>query len=327
MARVATPRTRTLLFVLVLLPLWSSYLARIYAWRLILTQDGALNWSLGKLGLPDTGLRLHEHGDVDRLLVHLAAVHDPPDLRGAGADPGLVHRGFARSGREGLDDVPASDPAARAPGNRGRLDLHVLADAWRLHHAYPRRQHDFIGNVIYRNVLGLPNNLPFAAAYATVPLVVMAIYLCWRKRTRRLRGPVVETRAARLRARCRGRCSSCCSCGFRSRSSASTRSTLQHPKLADLRLHAASGSAWRGTTQRRASALWLSVKAALAATAIALVLGTMAAFAIARFRFFGRDAVSLILVLPIALPGRHHRNRARAPSSPSARSPFRSGRS
>ena len=52
MARVAAPRTRTVLFVLVLLPLWSSYLARIYAWRLILNHDGALNWSLGKIGLP-----------------------------------------------------------------------------------------------------------------------------------------------------------------------------------------------------------------------------------------------------------------------------------
>jgi putative spermidine/putrescine transport system permease protein len=35
----------------------------------------------------------------------------------------------------------------------------------------------FIGNVIYRNVLGLTNNIPFAAAYAMVPLVVMALYL------------------------------------------------------------------------------------------------------------------------------------------------------
>ena len=41
---------------------------------------------------------------------------------------------------------------------------------------------DFIGNVIYRNVLGLTNNLPFAAAYATVPLVVMAVYLALAKR-------------------------------------------------------------------------------------------------------------------------------------------------
>jgi putative spermidine/putrescine transport system permease protein len=42
---------------------------------------------------------------------------------------------------------------------------------------------DFIGNVIFRNVLGLTNNLPFAAAYATVPLIVMAIYLTLAKRT------------------------------------------------------------------------------------------------------------------------------------------------
>jgi putative spermidine/putrescine transport system permease protein len=50
-------------------------------------------------------------------------------------------------------------------------------------------------------------------------------------------------------------------------------------------------------------ALWLSLKTGLAATAIALVLGTLAAFALQRFRFFGRDTVNLMLVLPIALPG------------------------
>jgi putative spermidine/putrescine transport system permease protein len=50
-------------------------------------------------------------------------------------------------------------------------------------------------------------------------------------------------------------------------------------------------------------ALWLSVKAGLLATAIALVLGTLVAFGIHRFQFFGRNTVSLLLVLPIALPG------------------------
>lgn len=50
-------------------------------------------------------------------------------------------------------------------------------------------------------------------------------------------------------------------------------------------------------------AVLTSVKAGLGATAIALVLGTMAAFAVQRFRFFGRDTVSLLIVLPIALPG------------------------
>jgi putative spermidine/putrescine transport system permease protein len=51
------------------------------------------------------------------------------------------------------------------------------------------------------------------------------------------------------------------------------------------------------------SSLWLSVKVGLAATAVALVLGTMGSFAIHRFSFFGRDSVSFLLLLPIALPG------------------------
>jgi putative spermidine/putrescine transport system permease protein len=51
------------------------------------------------------------------------------------------------------------------------------------------------------------------------------------------------------------------------------------------------------------AALWLSVRAALIATAIALALGSLGAFAVHRFRFFGREAVSLIFVLPLALPG------------------------
>jgi putative spermidine/putrescine transport system permease protein len=59
--------------------------------------------------------------------------------------------------------------------------------------------------------------------------------------------------------------------------------------------------AWHDPEVR--SALWLSVKAGLAATALALVLGSLAAFAVHRFRFFGRETISLLLVLPLALPG------------------------
>jgi putative spermidine/putrescine transport system permease protein len=51
------------------------------------------------------------------------------------------------------------------------------------------------------------------------------------------------------------------------------------------------------------SALWLSVKAGVAATVLALALGSAAAFGVHRYRFFGREAISLLLVLPIALPG------------------------
>jgi putative spermidine/putrescine transport system permease protein len=50
-------------------------------------------------------------------------------------------------------------------------------------------------------------------------------------------------------------------------------------------------------------ALWMSVKAGICATLLALVLGTLASFAVARFRFFGRETVSFLVILPIALPG------------------------
>ena len=59
--------------------------------------------------------------------------------------------------------------------------------------------------------------------------------------------------------------------------------------------------AWHDQAVR--SAFWLSLKAGVVATVIALVLGVLVSFGIHRFRFFGREAVSLMLVLPIALPG------------------------
>ncbi|HLY33467.1 MAG TPA: ABC transporter permease [Jatrophihabitantaceae bacterium] len=58
---------------------------------------------------------------------------------------------------------------------------------------------------------------------------------------------------------------------------------------------------WHSSGAR--TALWTSVKAGLGATAIALVLGTCAAFAVQRYKFFGRSTVSFLVILPIALPG------------------------
>ena len=59
--------------------------------------------------------------------------------------------------------------------------------------------------------------------------------------------------------------------------------------------------AWTSSDVR--GALWLSVRVALIATTAAILLGSAAAFAVARFAFFGRDAVSFLFILPIALPG------------------------
>src|SRR3954453_2575951 len=77
-------------------------------------------------------------------------------------------------------------------------------------------------------------------------------------------------------------------------------STIQSWPVSNLTLHWFH-EAWHDEEAR--SSLWLSLKVAALATAIALLLGTAAAAAIYRFRFFGREAVSFLLLLPIALPG------------------------
>ena len=183
MARVARPRTRTLLFVLVLLPLWSSYLARIYAWRLILNQDGALNWSLAKLGLPQQGWAFTNVAmwivfsyiwlPFMILPVYAALERIPDSYLEASRDLGA--KGSTTFRRVVL---PLTWPGLVA-GSIFTFSL-TLGD-----YITPQLvgNVDFIGNVVYRNVLGLTNNLPFAAAYATVPLLVMAVYLALAKRT------------------------------------------------------------------------------------------------------------------------------------------------
>jgi putative spermidine/putrescine transport system permease protein len=182
MARLAPPRIRTLLFVLVLLPLWSSYLARIYAWRLILNDDGALNWTLGNLGLPKQSWAFTSTAmwivfsyiwlPFMILPIYASLERIPDSYLEASRDLGA--RSWTTFRRVIL---PLALPGVVA-GSIFTFSL-TLGD-----YITPSLvgNVDFIGNVIYRNVLGLTNNLPFAAAYATVPLIVMGIYLVAAKR-------------------------------------------------------------------------------------------------------------------------------------------------
>ena len=66
MARVASPRTRSLLVVAVLMPLWASYLVKAYAWRTILSENGVINWALDPLGLEFDGYSLVGSGSCSR---------------------------------------------------------------------------------------------------------------------------------------------------------------------------------------------------------------------------------------------------------------------
>ena len=183
MARIASPRLRAVLFVLVLLPLWSSYLVRVYAWKVILAQDGILNWSLEKVGLPAAGIGYSNTAmwlvfsyiwlPFMILPVYAALERIPHSFIEASRDLGA--KGF-RTFRTVI--LPLALPGVVA-GSIFTFSL-TLGD-----YITPLLvgNVDFIGNVIYRNVLGLAYNGPFAAAYATLPLVIMAVYLLLAKRS------------------------------------------------------------------------------------------------------------------------------------------------
>ena len=177
MARVAGGRSRALLFVAVLLPLWSSYLVRVYVWRLILDDTGVLNWTLQKVGLPAANIG-YSNWAVWLVFTYIwLPFMILPVYARARAHPGLVPRGLARPRRRRVHAPSARRPAARAAGGRRRLDLHVLADARRLHHAAARRRRLV---AVHRQRRLRPDRLrqrAFAAAFAVVPLAVMGVYL------------------------------------------------------------------------------------------------------------------------------------------------------
>lgn len=177
-ARLAPSRLRAVLFVAVLLPLWSSYLVRVYAWRLILDRDGLANWALGQVGL---GPQHIAYTNTAMWLVFSyiwlpfmvlpvwSAIERVPDsLLEASSDLGA--RGWQTFRRVLL---PMVLPGVVA-GSIFTFSL-TLGD-FITPTLVGGAGSDFIGNVVYSNV-GVSSNVPFAAAFATVPVIVMAIYL------------------------------------------------------------------------------------------------------------------------------------------------------
>jgi putative spermidine/putrescine transport system permease protein len=179
MARVATPRRRAALAVAVLMPLWASYLVKVYAWRTMFANDGILNWALDPLGLhvPQSGyvrvwivlsylwlpyMILPIYAGLERISDSL--IDASGDL---GARPWRTFRSVI---------LPATVPAVAA-GSIFTFSL-SLGD-----YITPQlvSSTQFIGNVVYANV-GIANNLPLAAAFATVPVLIMVVYLLLMRR-------------------------------------------------------------------------------------------------------------------------------------------------
>ena len=179
MARVATPRVRAALVVAVLTPLWASYLVKIYAWRIILQEDGVLNWALGPLGLSGPGFGKYALWLVFTYLwlpfmvipIYAGLERLPSSLLEASSDLG------ARGSRTFRSVVlPIAFPAVVA-GSIFTFSL-TLGD-YIAPQIVGTRQ--FIGNVVYANV-GVAGNLPLAAAFATVPVMIMIVYLVLARR-------------------------------------------------------------------------------------------------------------------------------------------------
>src|SRR5215470_11282530 len=178
MARVASPRGRQALFVAVLLPLWASYMARVYAWIVILQKGGTLSWTLSKLGLGTVNIGytniamwiVFSYIWLPFMIVPIygALERIPDSLLEASGDLGARNWRTLRS-----VVLPLALPGVVAGSiftfslTLGDFITPILVGG---------ANSSFIGNVIYSNI-GTAGNLPFAAALAVVPIVIMIFYL------------------------------------------------------------------------------------------------------------------------------------------------------
>jgi putative spermidine/putrescine transport system permease protein len=179
MARVASPRLRGLLVVAVLTPLWASYLIKAYSWRLILSEEGVLNWLLSPLGLRGPGF-----GEI-ALWIVFTYLWLPymilPVFAGLVRIPSSVLEASADLGGRGWNTfrhvvLPLAFPAVVA----GSIFTFSLTLGDYIAPGLVTRGQQFIGNLILAN-FGVPD-LPLAAAQSLVPLGIMIIYLLLARR-------------------------------------------------------------------------------------------------------------------------------------------------
>ena len=178
MARIASRRAHQLLYSAVLLPLWASYLAKVYAWIVILQKGGTLSWTLAKLGLGTVNIGytntamwlVFSYIWLPYMIVPVYSAFEriPNSLLEASGDLG------ARGGRTLRSVILPLILPGLAAGSIFTFSL-TLGD-FITPLLVGGSSSEFIGNVIYSN-LGTAGNLPFAAALAIVPIVIMVVYL------------------------------------------------------------------------------------------------------------------------------------------------------
>jgi putative spermidine/putrescine transport system permease protein len=178
MAKVATPRVKGLMVVAILMPLWSFYLVKVYAWQTMLASEGVINWALDPFGISGPGYGSTAVWLVESYLwlpymilpIYAGLERIPNSMISAsedlGANPWTTFRRVV---------LPLAFPAVVA-GSIFTFSL-TLGDYITPTLVSPDTQ--FIGNVVFANHT---NNLPLASAFAMVPIVVMIIYLVLARR-------------------------------------------------------------------------------------------------------------------------------------------------
>lgn len=195
MVRYASPQTKVILYLAVLLPLWSSYLVRVYAWKLILAKEGIVSWFLNVLGLGwllDGLLRVPGIGGPSLsisvigmflvfvyvwlpymiLPIQAALERVPKSLLEAsgdlGARPGETFRHVT---------LPLAFPGVVA----GSIFTFSLTLGDFIVPSTLGNSSFFIGQAVLSHQ-GTSGNVPMAAAFTVIPIVIMAVYLLTAKR-------------------------------------------------------------------------------------------------------------------------------------------------
>jgi putative spermidine/putrescine transport system permease protein len=181
MAKIASPRARKVLIVAILTPLWASYLVKAYSWRVMLSNHGLVDWVLNPFGLSGPGygltatiITLAYLWLPFMILPMYAGLERIPDsLLEASADAG------ARAGRTFRSIVlPLLFPAIVA----GSIFTFSLSLGDYISVKIVGGTTQLASNVIYDNIT-TGGNLPFGAAAAFFPVIVMIAYLMAVRRT------------------------------------------------------------------------------------------------------------------------------------------------
>ncbi len=181
MAKVASPRWQRLLVIAVLMPLWASYLVKAYAWRGMLSSNGLVEQIASPFGLGTPGYGLVA------TTVTLAYLWLPymilPIYAGLERVPNSLFEASADLGAGSVTTLrrvvfPVVFPAVVA----GSIFTFSLSMGDYIAVKIVGGTGQLLGNVVYDNQ-GAANNLPFAAAMATIPIVVMLAYLAAVRRT------------------------------------------------------------------------------------------------------------------------------------------------